>query len=230
MPRAIVTDANIARCSLGIPARVRCSDVACPNTPSAARHVSMIAEMFRTAGSLSTLSISSYADPRMEVSEPRRGACSSFRTVATTSAVEATKIHPQNIMNPPSESMPTSEAADSALRYLLQNSCEYKARKPALETRKPRDWPMVLHVAPSSLLAGDRMVSARPSTAMSCVAARKKNEKKSIVRVPTSTGASALWAPSPNHASMRGADQSSRAPIASCAGTIHVLRRPKRLW
>ena len=75
----------------------------------------------------------------------------------------------------------------------------------------------------------DRIVRARPSTAMSCVAARKKNAKKSVVSVPTSTGTSTP-PPSPSHTSMCGAAHSSSAPIAICAGTIHVLRRPKRLW
>ena len=37
----------------------------------------------------------------------------------------------------------------------------------------PKVWPMALQVAPYSRLRSERMVSARPSTAMSCVAQRK---------------------------------------------------------
>ena len=48
-----------------------------------------------------------------------------------------------------------------------------RKRKPAYARRYPAVCPMALHVAASSLLRSESAVSARPSTAMSCVAASR---------------------------------------------------------
>jgi hypothetical protein len=77
--------------------------------------------------------------------------------MVTTHAVESRKTQPQKRMKPPSVARPL------ALSMM----------KPTKARKWPSVCPIALHVAPSSLLRALSTVSASPSTAMSCVAAKK---------------------------------------------------------
>ena len=67
------------------------------------------------------------------------------------------------------------------LRYLLARSGDVNARKQIFPKKYPAVWPTELHVEAYATFLVDSIVSAQPSVAISCVAARKHNEKNKAV-------------------------------------------------
>ena len=124
-------------------------------TANGAPRVSSTIASERTLGSANTLPISPYVSIKWAATLPVGRSCSSFRAITTTAPIEPMKSHPHIFMKPP-----------SVVRPLL-----WRRMKPTYAMKKSSDWPMALQVAPSSRFGADSTVSARPSTAMSWVAA-----------------------------------------------------------
>ena len=106
-----------------------------------------------------------------------------------TKVVVIKKTMPQNHRNFGSVTTPVLEGMD--LKYSLQKSGEFNARKTTFPIKYPAVWPTVLHVDAYPRFGLDSIVNAQPSTAMSCVAARKFRAKNDAVNNET-CGASEL--------------------------------------
>mmetsp|Transcript_25026 Transcript_25026/g.62557 ORF Transcript_25026/g.62557 Transcript_25026/m.62557 type:complete len:202 (+) Transcript_25026:740-1345(+) len=138
---------RVAMCCLGTPRSSSLSVVSVSAAENAIARVTRIADSLSTAGSLAMATACRYAS-----ATESPGASSGRSFLRNTKPALPRNTNPQKEMNPPSPTLPYA----------------FSTRNPVKEMKKPAVCPTELHVLASPTLRRDSMVSAHPSTAMSC--------------------------------------------------------------
>ena len=144
---------SVAMCCFGTPFSRSFSCVNVSAALNATARVSRTRLSFTTDGSLAMESACAYA-PRTVIRPRVVGSLGPPSRLSATKSAEVRNTSPQNVMNPPRPTLP----------YALST------RNPVKETKKPTVCPTELHVLARPTFSRESIVSAQPSTAMSCEA------------------------------------------------------------